>query len=317
MTGDGDEIPVVHVVEADSAEGARAAALARELVAARSEMDRSGWAAALGAARDVAAADDPSVFTLTLLAAVTWASVVALQGGAAMGRARTDAGYPRTVTWPPRVGPCSGCSPRKGSPCSSAAVARVRGFGLGGGHAGGVLMVVSPSPEPHPLTLILAAYAALVSTGALAWQVYVWRDRRKTERRALEVEGELLITSLMSAGGTTDALKITVANRSASPVTVTAVGGQWGKDQAPWPITPTDPPDALPRLLPAGESMTVMYARTMARPGGPDKIGRVPRPDDPFKHSSGSPVIFWAQIDTGERFRSTPKTFKRSSDELV
>lgn len=160
------------------------------------------------------------------------------------------------------------------------------------------------------MTEVLAVYAALVATASLSWQIYTWR---RLNRVHLSVDATLEDRHFPSIASSSEALRIGFKNDSGRPVTVAQVGAQYPGEQ-PWFIEPTDPPDALPVLVPAGESQAVYVRRRDRAPSG----GFVPRSDEVFRRmqSGVTGIRFWVQLETGERFRSKPLTFSRGHDAL-
>jgi hypothetical protein len=68
-------------------------------------------------------------------------------------------------------------------------------------------------------TAIVAVYAALVATGALAWQIYSWWHRRQSRVKVTASLGHV-----GHANGAVEAVIITAINRSEYPVNVQGLG---------------------------------------------------------------------------------------------
>lgn len=161
------------------------------------------------------------------------------------------------------------------------------------------------------MTELLAVYAALVATASLSWQIYTWR---RLNRVHVSVDAALETTHFPSIAAGSEALRIGFRNDSGRPVTVAQVGGQYPGRQ-PWVIEPTDPPAALPVVVPAGERQVVYVRRCDRKPSGAVQ----PRSDDIFRRMRSEAtdgVSFWVQLETGERFRSKKFNFRPGRDAL-
>lgn len=166
------------------------------------------------------------------------------------------------------------------------------------------------------MTELLAVYAALVATASLSWQIYTWR---RLNRVHMSVKADLGVYSLPSHGGTGDALKIEFKNDGGQPVTVAQIGGQYPHGE-PWVLEPTDPLDALPVLVPAGEKQVVYVSRSEYHVEKRDEStwGEIRRRHDDFFGSmkTDTKMVFWVQLESGERFRSRMLTFRPGRDAL-
>ena len=140
------------------------------------------------------------------------------------------------------------------------------------------------------LTTIVAVYAALVATGGLIWQIYVWLQSRKPQ---VAVEVSL---GLPASPEPEWWIMVKVINRGDYPVNVSSVG--------------FDLQDG------SGRSLVLMQ-----QPPPANIPGHIAAHDQGFTYIPISshnvelldlyrPLIGWASLATGEQIKSTPKTLR-------
>lgn len=138
------------------------------------------------------------------------------------------------------------------------------------------------------VAVAVAAYAAVVATASLAWQIYAWRHR---QRSRVTVVVRLAIASL-APGVTLQAITITATNNSEHAVRVTSVGldldrGDGWQFHQPVPIYGA----SLPGVIQPHDAGVGMIDRATAVGEGLDL---------------GKPVVAWVRLATGEAVNSEP-----------
>jgi len=135
------------------------------------------------------------------------------------------------------------------------------------------------------IAAIVAAYAALVATASLGWQIYTWWHRRKSH---VEVSASIAILGFST--GAKQAIGIDVTNHGDHAIRVTGAGleMQDGSDAQLHILNP--PPGAtIPGTIQPRDS-----AKTWIEQAEYEEQGI-----SPFE-----PVTAWAQLATGEFIRS-------------
>jgi hypothetical protein len=138
------------------------------------------------------------------------------------------------------------------------------------------------------VAVAVAAYAAVIATASLGWQIYAWRHR---QRSRVVVSVGLAISS-PAPGVTVHAISITATNKSEHAVRVTGVGldlnrrDGWQFHQ-PVPIYGAN----LPGVIPAHDSGAAMIDREAAENEGLDLT---------------EPIAAWVRLATGETINSEP-----------
>jgi hypothetical protein len=146
------------------------------------------------------------------------------------------------------------------------------------------------------VAVVVAAYAAVVATASLAWQIYAWRHRQKS-RVVVSVR---LAIAAPAVGVTVHALAITATNNSEHAVRVTGVGldlnrrDGWQFQQA-LPIYGAD----LPGVIQPHDAGVAMIDREAAEDEGLDLSG---------------PVVAWVRLATGEIVNSEPTQVIQGED---
>lgn len=144
------------------------------------------------------------------------------------------------------------------------------------------------------VAVVVAAYAAVVATASLVWQIYAWRHRQKSR---VVVSVRLAITS-PAPGVTLHALSITATNNSEHAVRVTGAGLElnrpdgWQFHQA-LPLYGAD----LPGVIQPHDAGVAMVDREGAEGEGLDLA---------------EPVVAWVRLATGEIVNSEPTQVIRS-----
>jgi hypothetical protein len=147
------------------------------------------------------------------------------------------------------------------------------------------------------VAVAVAAYAAVVATASLGWQIYAWRHRQKSR---VAVSVRLAIAS-PSPGVTVHVLSIAATNNSEHAVRVTGVGVDlnrkdgWQFHQAVAIYGAT-----LPGVVQPHDAGVAMIDR-----GGAEAEGL----------SLAEPVVAWVRLATGEVVSSEPTQIIRSEDD--
>ncbi len=156
----------------------------------------------------------------------------------------------------------------------------------------------------------VAAYAAVVATAGLVWNVFVWT---REHRLRVHVTGQVGGPSQWV--GHSDIVLAKVVNRSRRPVEVVEIG------VAGRPLVPSgEHSGRVPKLLARDESLTVVEDRTdpfTYNEGGIEHLERRRRRDEPLSRL-GIPafVRFYARLATGEKFESKRYEYVRSAERL-
>ena len=136
----------------------------------------------------------------------------------------------------------------------------------------------------------LALYGAIVGTvsivlggGSLAWQIYSWRQDRRT-RVAVR-----LANGFLGGGAVQALLTITAVNYSAHPVTVNSVGLESQDGSKQWALLPMVPGSTIPGVIKARDSGSTWVVVEDA-----SRVGL-----DLFK-----PLIGRVDLSTGQTFQS-------------
>lgn len=135
------------------------------------------------------------------------------------------------------------------------------------------------------VAVIVAAYAALVATASLAWQVYTWWHRRKSH-----VEVSASIAILAFSTGIKQAISIEVTNHSDHTIRVTGAGLDM-QDGSQMELHILEPPSGstIPGTVQPRDS-----AKTWIEQAAYEAQGINPL----------EPVTAWAKLATGETIRS-------------
>jgi hypothetical protein len=133
---------------------------------------------------------------------------------------------------------------------------------------------------------VVAAYAAIVATASLAWQVYAWHHRQQS-RVAVSVR---LAVASPAAGVTLHAISITATNNSEHPVRVAGVGLDLNRQDG-WQFHQPTPIHGatLPGVIQARDAGVAMVDRATAEGEGLDLT---------------KPVVAWVRLATGETITS-------------
>jgi hypothetical protein len=146
------------------------------------------------------------------------------------------------------------------------------------------------------VAVVVAAYAAVVATASLAWQIYAWRHRQKSR---VVVSIRLAIAS-PAPGVSVHALSITATNNSEHAVRVTGVGldlnrqDGWQLHQA-MPLYGAD----LPGVIQPHDAGVAMVDREGAEGQG---------------LNLSEPVVAWVRLATGETVNSEPTQVIQGED---
>lgn len=138
-------------------------------------------------------------------------------------------------------------------------------------------------------TIAIAGYAAIVSTAALGWQVYSWRDQRRSH---VAVEARFALAILPDSDPAAKVVAIGVANRSDHPVRVTGAGLDLQDDSGYQLHTFGQFPGAtLPGVVSPRDSASAFLPLEKVEEEGIDIT---------------EPVTAWARLATGELVKSKP-----------
>jgi hypothetical protein len=140
---------------------------------------------------------------------------------------------------------------------------------------------------------IVAIYAAVLATGSVAWQVYVWRHRRRSH---VHVEARMAIIG-MTDEGTLPAVSVTATNRSDHAVWVAGVGLdlQDGSGRQ-LHFAQRFPGADLPGVLQPHDSSAALIEQAAVEGEGLSIL---------------EPVTAWARLATGELVRFKPRPLMR------
>jgi len=137
----------------------------------------------------------------------------------------------------------------------------------------------------------IAIYAAFVSTFAVLWQIYAWRQQRKTHLRVwLEIGEQRLMfaigdtTNIEDTTVSEEYIRATVINETERPVRVTEAFLQGEKTR-----TRVDLSQWLAKVIPPHDSQDVRSATSTEKEQG---------------ITVGEPIRAYVRTATGESFRS-------------
>ncbi len=146
------------------------------------------------------------------------------------------------------------------------------------------------------VAVAVAAYAAVVATASLGWQVYAWRHRQQNR---VTVSVRLAIAS-PAPGVSVQALSITATNNSEHAVRVTGVGVDLNRRDG-WQFHQPAPIHGatLPGIIQPHDAGVSMIDRENAEREGLDLT---------------KPVVAWVRLATGEIVNSEPTQVIRVED---
>jgi hypothetical protein len=155
-------------------------------------------------------------------------------------------------------------------------------------------------------TTAVAGYGAVVSTLAVGWNVYTWRQTHYTK---LAVTARLAVLNF--ARSTAAGIGITVENKTRNPIEVVEMGLFNESAHGEVRLSPY-PPDDLPKILPGRESFEFAIARRFedANPYGTEPPPPMSGYFDPLWNRTGASITFWVKTSSGSRFSSEPFVYE-------
>jgi hypothetical protein len=138
------------------------------------------------------------------------------------------------------------------------------------------------------VAVAVAAYAAVIATASLGWQIYAWRHRQQSR---VVVSVRLAISS-PAPGVTVQAISITATNNSEHAVRVTGAGLDLNRQDG-WQFHQAAPiyGATLPGVIQPHDAGVAMIDR-----GGAEREGL----------DLTKPVVAWVRLATGETINSEP-----------